>query len=148
MSRTTTANGLTALMAAAATAELIPDAKASGQLRILFANYISSKKRRPKAPSEAKALPALVYNPDALQPLLDEFIVKWHEWLDMMGNLMVSIQTIGKNNPGACFSLTSKGGRVVSVNGERLFSALCREDGDILGGKLTVSNVTGDTTAE
>lgn len=124
------------------------DAKASAMLRTLFTSYLAFKKRRPKAPSEAKALPALAYNRDALQPLLDDFIAKWNDWLTMGGNLLHGINAIGASNPGSCFSIQAKNGRVMSINGTRLYSALTREDGDILGGKLTVNTVTADVAAE
>lgn len=121
-----------------AASESMTDSKASGQLRVLFATYNKYRKERPKSPSEAATLPLIAYNPDGIKPLLVAFVEKFEVWTVKMNGLMQAIAGIGQANPGASVTLVSKAGRAFSINGTRLFSALVREDADILTAKLNI----------
>ena len=120
----------------------LTDVKASAQLKLLFSNYRQVKKNRPKSPSEAAAMVLIgLRDPEhtvdgILTPILEAFVVDFSKWGNDVDALLHGINAIGESNPNAAIMLNGKSGRVVQVNGNALFDALLRTEGEILSATL------------
>lgn len=119
-------------------ATITNDKQASAQLRILHGSYLKYKKARPKSPSEAAVLPTLFMEdgPARLAAIDLQYVADTVVWREKMKSLLLSFSGIGQSHPNACIAIEgTKTGRIVQKNGAGLFSALMREEADVLNGE-------------
>lgn len=141
-----TASGAVVAPVAPATAPATPvapskvtDKQASGQLKVLYGHYVAARRQRPKAPSEAVIMPLLFQGENGraqIDALWSDTKAKTAAWEATMFNIGSSIRDLGQHNPGAPIAIRGKkSGRVVQKNGHELFTALMREEADVLNGE-------------
>jgi len=124
----------------------LSDKQASDQLKMLFVGYQTTRKERGKtlaALAESKIFPRIAAHDDSsslgssvIAPIFKEAEAKYLEWSLKVHNTFAAIKALGESNPNACFQMIGKSKRPMSVNGKKLWSAMAREEAEILGGSL------------